>query len=227
VTESSVSSISKFLPKLTLITLFASIFIVPLMLWYVFTVVPNEQVMGAVYRILYIHVASALLGYLSFGVMLIAGIGYLSTKNSNFVSWGNAATDIALLFTTITLCTGMIWGNAAWNTPFRWEPRLVSFLVHWSTTAVIVALRGLLPRYRLPETLSIFWIMSSVTVPMVWLSIKLMPQSLQLHPQVIDKGGLRHPSFYIGLLLSLLAVSIIWSLLLSLSVRFYQTRGER
>jgi hypothetical protein len=33
-------------------------------------------------------------------------------------------------------------------------------------------------------------------VPLVYLSIKLLPQSARLHPEVIEHGGLRDPSYW-------------------------------
>lgn len=172
--------------------------------YYIFMVATDERMMGAVQRIFYFHVGSAIASYVAFGIVLICSLAYLGLRDRKFDIINEAAAEVAFVFCTITLASGMIWGYSAWNTLFRWEePRLVSFLLLW-----LIALSFLLMRHfgdvrKLGAHSAVLGILGALTVPLVWISITFAPQSAQLHPRVVDTGGLKHPSFYIGMFLSM------------------------
>ncbi|TLM99808.1 cytochrome C assembly protein, partial [bacterium] len=80
----------------------------------VFMWVPNEKIQGPVSKIIYFHVASAWLGFFAFFVVMLAGIAYLKTKDYKWDVISYASAEIGILFTTIVLLTGPIWGRASW-----------------------------------------------------------------------------------------------------------------
>lgn len=100
-------------------------------MYFVFCVVPNERTMGAIQRIFYFHVGSAIACYLAVGTVLISSILYLASGKVVYDQLSHAAGEVGFLFCTVVLVSGMIWGHTAWNTWFRFEPRLVSFLLMW------------------------------------------------------------------------------------------------
>src|SRR5690606_24123628 len=97
----------------------------------IFFYVPDEAVMGAVQRIFYFHVGSAVACYCSFAVAFAAGLGFLSQRERAFDVLGEAAGEVGFVFCSIVLASGMIWGKSAWGAWFVWEPRLVTFLALW------------------------------------------------------------------------------------------------
>jgi heme exporter protein C len=161
----------------------------------VFMVVPNERIMGAIQRIFYFHVASATACYLCFGVVLICGGLYLKTKNKTFDALSVSAGEVGFLFCTIVLVSGMIWGHTAWNTWFRFEPRLITFLLIWLIFLSFVLLRQFADSQKVASQSAVIGIMGTLMIPIMIYSIKLLPAAAQLHPQVIENRGLRHPSF--------------------------------
>lgn len=181
-------------------------------IWLVFMKVPNEQVMGAVQRIFYFHVGAALAAYLAIGVAFISGVLFLNSKSPFYDALNEAAGEVGFLLCSIVLLSGMIWGHSAWNTWFRWEPRLVTFLLLWLIFLAFVLLRSYADQDRSASQAAILSIIGSSTVPLVWLSVKLLPQSAQLHPQVIENQGLRHPLFVVAFLVTTLGLSafMIW-----------------
>jgi heme exporter protein C len=196
-------------------------FLIPLSLWLTLTVVPSEAVMGAVQRIFYLHVGSAIAAYLAFGICFITGIRYLIKRDPYDDSLNEASGEVGFVLCSIVLASGMIWGHSAWNTWFRWEPRLVTFLLLWLIFLTFVILRSFGQQgyeqntqmgavFRVNESnsvqASILSIIGSATVPLVWLSVKLLPQSAQLHPQVIEQQGLRHPLYNITLVISIISL---------------------
>jgi heme exporter protein C len=97
-------------------------------------VVPPDVNQGDAQRIMYPHVASASLAYLSGGVTAIAGIGWLWKRDLRLDALAVSAAEIGALFTAFTIWGGMMWGAPVWGTPWQWEdPRM-------TTTALLLAL---------------------------------------------------------------------------------------
>ncbi len=185
----------------------------------VFMVVPNERVMGPVQRIFYFHVGSAIACYVSIGVVLIASLFYIATRNIKADVISHAAGEVGFLFCTIVMITGMIWGHAAWNTWFRWEPRLVTFLLLWLIFLAFNLLRIFGDQSRAPMHCALLGVVGAITVPLVVLSIKLLPELAQLHPQVVDRGGLKDSSYIQAMFLTMGALVLLQGVLIWVRAR--------
>ncbi|MCB9029443.1 MAG: cytochrome c biogenesis protein CcsA [Deltaproteobacteria bacterium] len=180
----------------------------------VFLVVPNEKVMGPVQRIFYFHVGAAMATYFAIGVILLSSLAYLATRKKFMDQLLTSATEVAFAFCCIVMITGMIWGNAAWNTPFRWEPRLVSFLVLLLILLGMLLLRAFGDKEKVAIHSAVLGIISAINVPIVVFSIKLLPKATQIHPQVVQDRGLRDPSFVYTMLIGMIAMICFQFLLL-------------
>jgi len=184
-------------------------------IYQVFLVVPNERVMGAVQRIFYFHVAAAMSCYAMIGVLLTGSIVYLATKRVFWDQVAEAGGAVAVMFCTIVLFSGMIWGHSAWNTWWRWEPRLVSFLVLWLILLGYVLLRVILREdERLGAFSAVLGIIAAVNVPIVIFSIRLLAPQEQLHPEVVAQQGLKDPRFVWALLTANLGIFMMSIMLL-------------
>lgn len=188
-------------------------------LYSTFMVVPSERVMGAVQRIFYFHVGSAFAAYVSVFFVFVASLGFLSSSRPFFDIVNAAAGRLGFVFCSIVLVTGMIWGSVAWNTPFRAEPRLLSFLLLWWIFFSFVLLRIYGDRERMASHSAVLGIVGTLCVPVMIYSIKLLPQISQLHPQVIEHQGLRDPSMMTTLLVSSAAMILLQLTLLVISIR--------
>ena len=80
---------------------------------YIFLLVPNEIVMGAVQRIFYFHVASATSAYILTGILLLSSLLFLATNNRIWDASAQAAGEVGFLLCSAVLFSGMIWGHAA------------------------------------------------------------------------------------------------------------------
>lgn len=175
-----------------------------------FVLAAPEQAMGPVQRIFYFHVASATSCYLMVGVLFVGSLFYLVTRIEEWDVVGHAAASVALLLCTIVLVTGMIWGHAAWNTWWRWEPRLVSSLALWLVLLSYWVLRVFAEGHPRERTLAaITGIIATVNVPIVIFSVKLLTEREQLHPQVIANQGLADPSYKTALSVAMIALCVI------------------
>jgi heme exporter protein C len=178
-------------------------------------VVPNEQVMGAVQRVFYFHVAGALACYAAFAVVLVSSLWYLASRSAKADLVSAASGEVGFIFCTIVLLTGMIWGHSAWNTWFRWEePRLVTFLVLWFIFLSFTVLRNFGDPTKTATHSSVLGLMGALSVPLVYVSIKFLPQSQRLHPEVLEHGGLKHPSYWQAFGLSVVAMFVLTGLLI-------------
>ena len=170
-------------------------------LYLIFVVVPNERVMGAVQRIFYFHVGAAFAAYLSVGILFVAALAYLATRKREWDALAEASSSVALTFSSIVLASGMIWGHSAWNVWWRWEPRLVSFLVLWLLLLAATVLRSFTSGDSLQRNFfAVLGILSAVMIPVVIYSVQLLDHSEQLHPQVIAKRGIRDVRFTYALI---------------------------
>ena len=168
----------------------------------VFAWVPNEEVMGAVQRIFYFHVGAAMAAYLMIGVLFVASICYLNSRKLEWDLIAEAAASVGLLFCSVVLATGMIWGHSAWNTWWSWEPRIVSFLILWLILLSYVLLRGFSEDQAGQRNFSaVLGIIAAVNVPIVIYSIKLLDKTQQLHPEVVARQGLRDTAYVCTIIL--------------------------
>ena len=197
----------------------AAVVLILLSLWLIFMEVPNEQVMGAVQRIFYFHVGAAIAAYLAFAAAFITGVLFLLNKEPLHDAINEAAGEVGFVLCSMVLISGMIWGHSAWNTWFRWEPRLITFLLLWLIFLAFVILRAFGDEETGSAHAAILSIIGSATVPLVWLSVKLLPQAARLHPQVIEHQGLRHPLFIVALLTSIVALVSLTTWLVALRSR--------
>jgi heme exporter protein C len=108
----------------------------------IFFVAPTEATMGAVQRILYIHVAVAWCGLAGIVGMTVFGAVYLFHRQLKWDFWAQASGEVGWLATTLTLITGSAWAHEAWGTWWTWEPRLTSSLVLWIIYAGIFLVRA-------------------------------------------------------------------------------------
>ena len=97
-------------------------------------VVPADLNQGEAQRTMYVHVASAWLGMLSFGVTAAASVWWLWRRDLRADRVAVSAAEVGVVFTAFAIWGGMMWGKPVWGTYWQWEdPRLL-------TTALMLAL---------------------------------------------------------------------------------------
>ncbi|HSR43242.1 MAG TPA: cytochrome c biogenesis protein CcsA, partial [Longimicrobiales bacterium] len=99
--------------------------------WQVFFWVPTEATMGVVQRIFYIHVPAAWVAFMAFGIVALCGAVYLWLGDERLDMAAVSAAEGGMVFTTIVLVSGPLWGRVAWGTWWTWEPRLTLTLLLW------------------------------------------------------------------------------------------------
>lgn len=177
---------------------------------------PPDVNLGELVRIFFQHVAPALVAYGMFGVTLVSGILYLWKGDLKYDVLGAASVKIGLLFTTITLFSGMMWAQATWGTPWNWDPRETTTLILWVAYACVLAYRAsITDRESRAQFGSIFGIVAFPLVILSYISIQIWET---LHPIVITPTGLEMaPEHGYTLMVSMIAVIMIATILVDLT----------
>jgi heme exporter protein C len=77
----------------------------------------------------------------------------------------------------------MIWGHSAWGQWWTWSPRLTFSLVLWLLYVVYVMIRASIESPQRRALISaVYGTIAFLDVPLVWLSVRLMPD---IHPTSI------------------------------------------
>jgi heme exporter protein C len=187
-------------------------------------VVPADLNQGDAQRIMYPHVASAWLAYLSFGVTAISGIVWLWKRDLRFDSIALAGAEIGVLFTGFAIWGGMMWADPVWGVLWQWEdPRLM-------TTAILFALYvgyHLFRRHtddpeRRATRAAIVGIVAAVDIPIVHFSVEWwrglhQTATIGSPDRVLNPAA---PMVFVGTLLGMLAAfTLVWGYLM---IRRYQ-----
>ncbi len=151
----------------------------------VFFYAPVERTMGNVQRIFYFHVGSAWVGSLAFLVAMVCGVLFLRRPEKKWDTMGMASVEIGLVFISLAIVSGSVWGKPAWNTWWLWSPRLTIVTIMWLAYAAYFMLRGAIEdEERRGRFAAVYVIVSFVTVILTFASIRILRD---IHPVVF--GG--------------------------------------
>jgi heme exporter protein C len=152
---------------------------VALMVWGFYQaiyVAPNDAMQGEVFRIIYYHVPSASVAFVFFAVSLIGSIGFLAFRRSNAVfaqvsdAWALAGAEVGVVFCTVVLITGPIWGRRAWGIWWTWDARLTTTLVLWLIYVSYLLLRRFVAGPQMQTLAAVLGIFGALDVPIVYMS---------------------------------------------------------
>ena len=141
-------------------------------LYLIFMVVPPGDYMGNLQRVLFFHVPIALTSFLAFFVVFLASITYLVRRNEKWDRIAHASAEVGVVFVSLALVTGMIWGRAVWFTWWTWEPRLTTTLILWLIYVSYLMIRSYAPTQAKAALYSaVVGIVGFVDVPIVYYSV--------------------------------------------------------
>ncbi len=132
----------------------------------IFFVAPPEVLMGFVQKIFYFHVPSAWCLFLGVMVACVGSVGFLARRTDRWDRLGDAGTELAILFGTLVLMSGPLWGRKAWGAFWVWDVRLTSTLVLVLTMVAAKIVRGYAgPSARqIAAGLTVFAVLNSIFV---------------------------------------------------------------
>ena len=148
---------------------------VPLVLLLGLVTSPEDVEMGDSVRIMYVHVPSAWLAYLAFGVTAVCSALYLwpRTRSLTLDRFAGASAEIGVLFTGLALVTGMLWGRPTWGVFWTWDARLTSTALLFLLFLGYLAIRRLpAPPEQRAKRAAIAGLIAFIDVPIVHLSVE-------------------------------------------------------
>jgi heme exporter protein C len=183
--------------------------------WMIFFYAPTEREMGIVQRIFYVHVPSAWVAFLAFGIVALCSVGYLWLRDERLDAISVAAAELGVVFTTIVLITGPLWGKIAWGAWWVWEPRLTLTLLLWFIYVGYFILRGAADSpERGKRFAAILGVVGAVDIPLIHMSVQWFRSQ---HPKPVimkPEGPSAAPEIVQTLLVSLLAFTLLFFSLL-------------
>ncbi|HSG47853.1 MAG TPA: cytochrome c biogenesis protein CcsA [Longimicrobiales bacterium] len=182
-----------------------------LVLWMVFFWVPTEANQGVVQRIFYLHVPAAWVAFMAFGVVAFASAVYLWLGDERADMAAVAAAEGGMVFTTIVLLTGPLWGKIAWGTYWTWEPRLTLTLLLWFIYLGYFMVRAATENPEKGKRFAaVVGIVGALDIPLIHVSV-LWFRSLHPQPVVLKaEGPTLHPDMLTTLLTSIAAFTLLF-----------------
>lgn len=113
--------------------------------WLAFVASPADRTQGEVVRLLYLHVPSVSVAYLGCLVTTAASAVWLWKRSEWWDLVASSSAEIAMVFTGITLLSGMVWGESTWGQWWVWDARLTSTLFLFLLLVGYQALRAATP----------------------------------------------------------------------------------
>lgn len=144
---------------------------------------PLEATQGPAQKILYVHAPAAWVAFMAFGLVGLTSLLYLWLKEERLDRVAESSAEVGVVFTTVVLITGPLWGKPIWGTYWTWDARLTLTLFLWFIYVAYIVLRGAIEDRAMRARYSaVLGILGALLVPFIHLSVYLFRT---LHPQPI------------------------------------------
>ena len=195
--------------------------------WLAFFWVSAEIRQGVAQRIFYVHVPAAWTAFLAFGIAALTSAMYLWLRDERLDRAAVSAAEGGMVFGTIMLITGPLWGKIAWGTYWNWEPRLTLTLLLWFIFLGYFMVRSATDNPEKGKRFAaVVAIVGALDIPFIHLSVVWF-RSLHPEPVVLKPEGPSLPGDMLILLLASLAVfQILFLGLFLLRYSIENVRGE-
>ena len=90
---------------------------------------PPDYLQGDSVRIMYVHVPSAWISLACYSSIAFLSFLNFIFKIKNLFLINKSIAPIGLLFTSLAIVTGSLWGKPTWGTWWAWDARITSMVV--------------------------------------------------------------------------------------------------
>jgi heme exporter protein C len=197
-------------------------------LYMIFVWAPTERVMGHVQRIFYAHVSLAWLSYVAFFVVFVCSIVFLWRRDERWDAVARSSAEIGVVFTTLFILSGALWGRPVWGTWWTWDARLTTTAILWFIYVAYLMLRAYVPDVpRAARYAAVLGIVGFLDVPIIHMSVEWW-RTLHPEPTVarLDRSPLLPPEMLATLAVTSLAFGLLYLSLMVVRVRLERTKDE-
>ena len=151
----------------------AAAILLPLALYLGFFVAPTDAQQGESYRIMFIHVATAILSMFLYLVMAAYCALSLVFNTRLSAMMAQAIAPTGAWFTFIALWSGALWGKPTWGTYWVWDARITSELILLFLYLGFIALHNAIedPR-RADRASAVLALVGVINVPIIYFSVR-------------------------------------------------------
>jgi heme exporter protein C len=203
--------------------------VVMIAIYMIFYYAPIEKKMGIVQKIFYFHVPIAWSTFLAFFFVFLNSVMFLWKRDRSYDIMAHASAEVGIVFCTLVLITGPLWGKPAWGAWWTWDSRLTTTLILWLIYVAYLMLRqyggeeGQLARFS-----AVLGIIGFFDVPLIYLSVKWWrtqhpPQFLLVKSQ---SGPTLAPEMFQTLMVSLAAMTLLFLYILSRRITLAELKDE-
>jgi heme exporter protein C len=159
---------------------------------------------------MYLHVPSAWLAMLAWGMMSVAALGTLVWRHPLADVAAKTAAPLGAAFAFLCLVTGSLWGRPVWGAYWVWDARLTSVLVLFLMYLGVIALwRTVEDPARAGRAAAIVALVGAINLPIIKFSVDWW-NTLHQPASVFRIGG---PAIDRSILLPLLVMAVAFTLL--------------
>jgi heme exporter protein C len=131
-----------------------------------------DAVQGDAARLIYLHVPVAIAMNIGFGLCTLGSAMWLWKKSRWWDTVAVSAAEVGLVYTGLTLVTGMVWGRPTWGVYWTWDARLTTFSLLFLLYLGYLVVRHLPADMEVRNRRSAFVaLLAFVDVPVVYLSV--------------------------------------------------------
>jgi len=186
---------------------------------------PLEALQGPAQKILYVHAPAAWVAFMAFGLVAIASGLYLWLREDRLDRIAESSAEVGVVFTTVVLTTGPLWGKPIWGAYWTWDARLTLTLFLWFVYVGYLVLRGALDdRATRARYSAVLGILGALLIPFIHLSVYLFrtlhPQPILMKPSAPSLPG----EMLTTLLMAFASFTLLYVALLRARYRYAVTR---
>ena len=183
---------------------------------------PTDFKQGDVYRIIFIHVPSAILGQSIYLLMAVFGFICLIWRAKIAGMLLRAAAPLGASFTLLALISGSVWGKPTWGTWWVWDARLTSTLILFFIYVGIIGLYSSVDnKQKGDRAASLISVVGVTIVPIIKKSVDWWQTLHQPSTFTLTSSPSMTPDMYLPLL-----VCVIGFYLIFISFLFNRLRVE-
>ncbi len=185
-----------------------------------FFVAPPDYQQGDMVRVMFIHVPSAWLSMMGYGLMAVAALGTLVWRHPLADVTAKSAAPLGAAFTFLALVTGALWGRPTWGTYWVWDARLTSELVLLLMYLGLIALwQAVEDPGRAARAAAVLTLVGTVNLPIIKFSVDWW-NTLHQGESIFRSGGATiDPSMLWPLFVMMVALTLLFAATLMMAMR--------
>ncbi|MGE5748677.1 MAG: cytochrome c biogenesis protein CcsA [Gemmatimonas sp.] len=188
---------------------------------------PLEAIQGPAQKILYVHAPAAWVAFMAFGLVAIASVLYLWLREDRLDRIAESSAEVGVVFTTVVLTTGPLWGRPIWGAYWTWDARLTLTLFLWFIYVAYLVMRGAIEDHDMRARYSaVLGILGALLIPFIHLSVYLF-RTLHPQPILMKPSAPSLPSeMLVTLLMAFGSFTLLYVALLRARYRYAVTRDN-